>query len=54
MTWRDDEVGRMSFANRYGQSAVMIEQLVQEFAARCCTLMRRRPRKAKAAQPSNS
>jgi chromosome partitioning protein len=52
-TWRDDEVGLVSFANRYGQLAEMIEQLVQEFATRCRTLMRRRPSKTKVAQPSS-
>jgi hypothetical protein len=31
----------------------MIEQLVQEFATRCRTLMRRRPSKTKVAQPSS-
>jgi hypothetical protein len=40
-TWRDDE-GRISFANRYGQSSAMIERLVEEFAGRCGALMARR------------
>jgi chromosome partitioning protein len=40
-TWRDDE-GRISFANRYGQSSAMIERLVEEFAGRCRALMARR------------
>jgi chromosome partitioning protein len=40
-TWRDDE-GRISFANRYGQSSAMIERLVEEFAGRCGALKARR------------
>jgi chromosome partitioning protein len=53
-TWRDDEVGRVGFAKRYGQLAAMIEQLVQEFAIRCRTLMRRQHSNAKRAQLSSS
>lgn len=52
MTWRDDEVGRISFVDRYGQSAAMIEQLTREFATRCGALMTRRYPKAKPSQPT--
>lgn len=52
-TWRDDEVARVSFANRYGQLSPMIELLVHEFAARCGALLRRRHSSAKIAQPSS-
>jgi chromosome partitioning protein len=41
-TWRDNDANRLSFAMRYGQSAVMVERLVQEFADRCGALMSRR------------
>lgn len=40
-TWRDNDEGRVSFANRYGQSSAMIERLVEEFAGRCGALMAR-------------
>jgi cellulose biosynthesis protein BcsQ len=52
MTWRDDEVGRVSFDDRYGQSASMIAQLTHEFAVRCRELMARQHPKAKPTQPS--
>jgi chromosome partitioning protein len=41
-TWRDNDEARLSFAMRYGQSSVMVERLVQEFAGRCGALMARR------------
>jgi len=41
-TWRDNDEGRTSFVNRYGQSSGMIERLVEEFAGRCGALMARR------------
>lgn len=41
MTWRDEEAGRLGFAQRYGQSAPMIEQLVQQIAVRCGTVVAR-------------
>lgn len=42
MTWRDEEVSRMSFEGRYGQLSGLIEQLVEEFTIRCAALMARR------------
>lgn len=47
--WRDDEIGRIGFARRYGQPAAMIEQLVEAFAARCEALVARRRQKGRAA-----
>jgi chromosome partitioning protein len=41
-TWRDNDTGRLSFVDRYGQSSAMVERLVQEFAGRCGTLMAER------------
>ena len=41
-TWRDNDTGRLSFVDRYGQSSAMVERLVHEFAGRCGTLMAQR------------
>jgi chromosome partitioning protein len=41
-TWRDHDASRLSFAMRYGPSAVVVERLVEEFAGRCNALMTRR------------
>jgi chromosome partitioning protein len=46
--WRDDEIGRIGFARRYGQSAGMIELLVEAFAARCQALTARQRQKLRA------
>jgi len=53
MTWRDDEVGHVSFGRRYGQLSGMIEQLVDEFTVKCGALMARRHLKARSSQPAS-
>jgi len=50
--WRDDDGGRVSFADHYGQSSAVIEQLAREFAIRCGALMLRRQPKARPSQPA--
>jgi hypothetical protein len=42
MTWRDDEVSRMTFRERYGQLSELVEQLADEVTIRCAALMARR------------
>jgi chromosome partitioning protein len=46
-TWRDDEIGHVSFGDRYGQLSGLIEQLVDAFAIRCGVLMARQHLRAK-------
>jgi chromosome partitioning protein len=41
-TWRDNDAGRLSFENRYGQSSGMVERLVEAFSDRCGALMAQR------------
>jgi chromosome partitioning protein len=42
MTWRDDEVSRMGFRERYGRLSELVLQLVDEVTNRCGALMARR------------
>ena len=40
-TWRDGEVRRLTFEERYGQLCSQVEQLVDEFTIRCGAHMAR-------------
>lgn len=51
--WRDDDVGLVSFGQRYGQSSGTVEQLVYEFATRCAALMAGRHLNAKPSHPAS-
>jgi cellulose biosynthesis protein BcsQ len=54
MTWRDDEIGHISFRHRYGQLSGLIERLVDAFAIRCGELIARQRALAEAPKRTNA